>query len=430
VAATSRATGEWSLALTPTPWTFQVAVGGTVYSQDLPEEAYLIGAEIGATITVPAGSHLFVQIEGLAPEFTPLDIPIAAGARTFSSLVTEIDAALAVHGGSCQAFYGGTRRLFLTAGPADWLVVIGGGTSGTSVHGLLGLSLLPSKSVGNFSADDLKTLLETEIGPSTLAVSDRDLVLTAPDTISDLLFGGVAPGLGFTDADPTSYSLGLSEAGSAVLADSLGLAVGDRVQVGVFDAIIATIEDSVLGFDVSVPGQPNLLLTTTSFVIPIVQSLLRAVTPYKQSFDGDALALQSTLSPLMGSPTLAQINDARGVVTDITNRLQDLYDVLYAFSSPDRTTADYTACRNILKSLEERGLDRALDLLQESKFSSFFALTSENSSRSGRLLKATEVAGRSWLSSETNEENIKDSPSITTSRDDDILPNFGTSDDG
>jgi hypothetical protein len=114
----------------------------------------------------------------------------------------------------------------------------------------------------------------------------------------------------------------------------------------------------------------------------------------------------------------------------MSDRLGDLRSVLSGVVVPDRSSQDLKTCRLIMKSLEERGLDRAVGLLQEGDFSEFFGLTNENASRGSRLMKATEIAGRAWLSQATTESETKDPPDVPMTSDSHILPTFGESDDG
>jgi hypothetical protein len=62
----------------------------------------------------------------------------------------------------------------------------------------------------------------------------------------------------------------------------------------------------------------------------------------------------------------------------------------------------------VLSALEERGLDRAQELLSSGQFSSFFSLDSSNASKSNRLLTAMETVANQDLPVSTKEADIDD----------------------
>jgi hypothetical protein len=160
-------------------------------------------------------------------------------------------------------------------------------------------------------------------------------------------------------------------------------------------APITRIESTQLFFDVS--ALPRCSEEAVSIDAPIVgtlRTLLGNLAPYVGSFDDDSRDFQRVLSPILSRPTLAQVNDATRAINEVRSRLQELLALLQAaVVRTDRTSFGSVAAQ-IVASLQERGLDRSLDLLQSGQFSAFFGVTSETASATTRFMKAVEEVGR------------------------------------
>ena len=87
----------------------------------------------------------------------------------------------------------------------------------------------------------------------------------------------------------------------------------------------------------------------------------------------------------------------------------------------DRTSFGAVAAK-ITASLQERSLDRSLDLLQSGQFSVFFGVDSQSASGSSHFMKTIEEVGRNDYSTTTAEEDIADLEPRATTPDDDVLP--------
>jgi hypothetical protein len=118
---------------------------------------------------------------------------------------------------------------------------------------------------------------------------------------------------------------------------------------------------------------------------------------------------------------LAQVNDAKKILQRIRNNINGLLTQLAAtVVRPDRSEFN-TVAQQISSSLEERGLDRALELLQTCLFSDFFSLTSEGASKGNRFLKASEQVGRNEFAQRPSEQDQDDTEPLGTTPDDNLL---------
>ena len=149
--------------------------------------------------------------------------------------------------------------------------------------------------------------------------------------------------------------------------------------------------------------------------------------------------LDSVLNILLasGNPTLAQVNAVTSKLGILNAAVADLSTLLETYSS---TTVDEVA--TLISSFRERGADRAIDVLLEGDFTTFFGLDSDSSSYSGNLQKAIRDVEREDLvvrndnrvdSANTADASYNDyDPELVMEEAEDIdnvdIPNFGSID--
>ena len=126
------------------------------------------------------------------------------------------------------------------------------------------------------------------------------------------------------------------------------------------------------------------------------------------AFDNDIVPLQGLLSPLLSTPSLAQVNDALRAFATIKTRLSSLFDSLSAIVISDSQQPANVTMLSVLQTLEERGFDLALDLLSQCRFSEFFGLTAETTSKSTNFMKTMETTITSDFDTSTVEEDMPD----------------------
>lgn len=451
------------LSSVATPWVFGITVdSSTPISVTLPatgasDRHYVKTTSGSATYNITAQNRtLYVQFDGIAPIFPnpamvrAVTLP-TGGAVTVAAILTALNDGVTglIDGTAVQLGTTGRILIYGTA-PVTGITVLSQvpGTfdiSGNyvpaagSVHETLGF--VQDKTSGDpsiFTPTELVDLVTPWVSGATFSVEDDALHVESNSTelSSSLAFSGVAEEF---ELDPLylvepSY-LELIEDGEAVDPGSLGVYIGSVVSASDYVALssknlfapITSIEGTRLFFadGVALPRCEPGVDTIIRILSPLVyatQTLLLAVRSYRNAFDGDARELQRVLSPLLSRPTLAQISDAVRSIEAIQTRVTDLFEALEAIVVRSDRSEFEAKSLQVTAALEERGLDRSLELLQSCQFSSFFALTMEEASKGSRFLKASEEVGRNDLALTTAEQDIDDSESKGTTPDENLLP--------
>jgi hypothetical protein len=156
----------------------------------------------------------------------------------------------------------------------------------------------------------------------------------------------------------------------------------------------------------------------------VVKDLLSKVGPYDGSFDEDLFKLQGVLTPLLGRPTMAQINDARRVLEDLLTRLSELESLLLGYVVPDGSQQFLPVLKQLISGLEERNLDRAIELLKRGRFTEFFGLTRDNASKGSRFMSAMEDVGKNELWTTTRQNEMQETQDVAVTPDDHVLAEY------
>jgi hypothetical protein len=459
---------ETDLSAVPTPWNFvsAITVGdgseSTAYSVTLPfsgasGRCYVKSSSGSTTFNIQSGHNvLYVQFDGITPPATEAAMVRAVSLPTGPSV--SIGSILsALNNGSTglidgtAAQLGTTGRILIYGSSSVTKIVIKNGDRGTfdlvtgvytpatgTVHNILGfLDEQTSGDPNTFSPSDLVDLLSPYMPIASFDVGD-DGVPTIGTVSTELLAtisfsGKVSSAFGFSGSHiPDPSYLELIENDVPIDPSSVGVFVGSMVSSSDIQSLsarnlfspVATIDGIKLRFDSSI-DLPRCAGTHVRVEAPIVfatQTLFDAVRPLQGNFEQDSRDLQRVLSPILSRPTLAQVNDARSVLQDVLGRLTDLSDRLSSVVvRSDRSEFDSVA-KQVSASLEERGLDKALELLQGGQFSGFFALSSDGASKGTRFLKATEEVGRNEFAKPPAEQDQNDPRPLGTTPDSNLLP--------
>lgn len=250
-----------------------------------------------------------------------------------------------------------------------------------------------------------RIIAKEEISPSGnyFTVTSLETGITSTLSFESTTLKELGFGFGGTTSHPKA--LILNEKGVELEPQALGLFVGSNVRVS--DAFDARRSGTltVTGFDgnrilfSNISELPRVLNGPVMVLEPSVanvQKLLSQLTAFIGTFDNDARDMQQAISPLLSAkPTQAQLADARKFLTKLRGRFiatngSGLLDILTAIVVRDDHSKLASDAKKLLSALEERGLDRAGELLTSAKFSEFFSLTVETASRGTRFMKAVE----------------------------------------
>lgn len=430
------------------PWVFEVTVdplisGGMTYSPELPFEGaggrhHVRTSQGSQEYTIIAGRHvLYVAFDGITPPLyesrmvRAIQLPIGSSV-SLEDILTELNhpstglingTAVSIGSGRILIYgdvgvtgigilssYPGTFDLSGNYIPAD-----------ASAHSVLGFTDdQESTEPGEFSPSDVVELLRDRVPGATISISDSFISIESEsiDLLSSLDFAGIASLFGFSQTYTASPEyLEFVENGVAIDPSSLGVFIGSIIQAPDISetasrnllAPVDRIENTRLLFDISpLPRCEQEEVTVEAPVVGILRTLINNLKTYLDSFSNDTRNLQRVFSPVLSKPTLAQINDATKSLNDIRDRLQGLLELLQNSLVRDDRTSFGSIADKIIASLQERGLDRSLELLQSGQFSKFFGVDNQSASTGSQFLKTIEEVGRNDYSTTSIEEDIPD----------------------
>lgn len=396
-------------------------------------------AASAATYLIPASGTMYLRVVGSG---TPdQEVSITSGTRTVAQILTDLNIGLV--DAVAIAFKGGNRFLIYGDDPAITSVIILGGSPGDlgvintdpSVHDVLGFEVnQASLPRGEFNALSLKDALEGRLPGVTMSVEGDKFRLTSDSTdpaVSSLEFDttvadDVQGVFGFIDTAESEPSfMELIEDGVAISLAAEGVYIGSLVTAAeasipgsalrsLNNEPITAVDDTQMSF---VPGLlprgGNLDVSVTSPEVVAIQELVQSLADFVGVFEEDFQDLQLALAPILSAPTQAQSNDALRVLNRVRDKLTDLVnggvlEALEAIVVRIDQSSFLSQADVLTQSLEERGLDKAGELLSTGRFSEFFALTKSSASRASKLLLSMESFVSKDIPISYNEELIDD----------------------
>jgi len=405
-----------------------------------------------ASFNIPAGLKLYVEVTpGPSPGsdgITHYAIPITSGpTQAWTAVIADINAVFGITGPTAGDFFHSDHAIIIFGSNTDTSVRVRGAGPGTfdattniftpdgpSAHEILGFAPdQVSTPIDSFDLDFLTRFIKTNYTPTFNISVDRTLTnqieITSGSTIPNVsklvVNNPVLTDFGFTSAIAVPLAMQITDATGAVQDPAaLGVLVGSIVHASAFIQTVVAIDGTRILFN------PSLLLPLTKSAVRVVAPVVAAaqtsttvMSSFNGQFNNDLLPLQGLLSPLLTTPSLAQVNDALRAFQVIKTRLSNLFTQLSSIViSEAQEPADATA-QSILKTLEERGLDRAQDLLTQCLFSDFFGLTSEDASKSTRFMKSMETVVTTDLPTSTVEEYLPDGNLLAGANPTSILTN-------
>lgn len=390
-----------------------------------------------ATFNIPSGVSLYTDVTpGPSPGadgVTHVVVSLTPGpARTWTNIISDINTAWGVSGVVAADFVHSDHAIIIFGRLADTEVRIrssgpGSFDTGTGVftpdlpsaHALLGFDPDQTSSpVDSFDALFLQRFLAANYGAvAGVAVTqtlDGKIRITSgstdPATSALQSAGAVMADFGFGSAVAVPAAMQITDqAGTVQDPAALGVLFGSVVHAAAFIESVDSVDGTRLLFD------PTIQLPLTKSAVRIaaptvvaVQTTMAVLGIFGGAFDNDLLPLQGLLSPLLTTPSLAQVNNALRAFGVIRTRLEDLLNQLTAVVVAEEQEPADAVAQSILQTLEERGFDYALDLLTQCLFSDFFALTSETISKSTRFMKSMETTITTDLPTSTVEEDLPD----------------------
>lgn len=448
----------------PYPGVEDSSGNNTYYVTSSPDTA-------ASSYEIPVDSRLYVRIDGYGGdggEEGEWEVPFPAGTYSVQDILDIINDSTdglwfgGVQRAGAVEFKDGRFAIYVIDPGLPTSLVIRPSSSGLlpigapeynadpSVHELLGFSANQSSPApGEWTAESLKDALDDRLPGATMTVDGDKLQITSDSSedTSSLSVATHANGIEdvldfptYVQSEPgyaelTEDSAALDPAAEGVFVGSIVTAVEADLANPPYPSAVRTLNNeavtSIVGTKLYFASSPlprgdALDVEVVAPVVEGVQSLTVSTSRLDGEFDEDFDDIQQALVPVATKPTPAQINDALRVLNGIREKLTNgngtgILDVLDAVVvRPDRSQYS-SLSEKVIKSLEERGLDRAVDLISSGRFSDFFSLNKSVASRSTRIMRAMEESMSNDVPVSYIEEDVDQDARFTGSSRDDVI---------
>lgn len=394
----TKAVAESGPQITVSSTDFKVTVDTSTYNIPFPSLAAqgkkYIRANTG-TVTFSTKKRLYFQItcpvlpkgytllEGVTIPDGVIAVDISAGAYTTASLMLVINNGLNTldalgnpfQFGLCSYFssdvdkflvYGDSSltSMSLIPAPGQYNHLTGVFTSAVdSCHSELGILFGSAKNPYEIDYQDLRdcisyftpvSIVENRLQISSVNTGETAKVLFSPSISTEI---------GFTDTYATDTILTLSEGENLITLNSIVVdSNGEHLVTGVLPLVY-----------LNTPNKDSYPVTVYSDLVGIVRDITKVVFVIPQE---EVLRLWG---PLLNSPTVAQINEAKSKTKDIITSISNYANSL-SFSA--QSSSVLTASTELITYLEQKGHNRLIDFLIKADFTNFFAATKENTKMS------------------------------------------------
>ena len=228
-----------------------------------------------------------------------------------------------------------------------------------------------------------------EISPTVAFLETRAAVLAAKAVrVQELLSApAVAPGT-ITYSSAVATSATLRDSNGVVLASLLPIEAGDVAALGGVQVTVTAVGDS-LTFGGGVPPATNGSVTIQSGIALLGRDVVNQLRLPKvaetlcATFKADSIQYSTSLSDQDRTKAMGSLTVLLAHLTRITDVAAYLPEVSYTQKA-----------RAILTSLEDRGMDRAADLLLAGNLPGFWSLTPDRASYGRHMMTAIEQVGR------------------------------------
>lgn len=394
----TKAVAESGPQITVSSTDFKVTVDTSTYNIPFPSSAAqgkkYIRANTG-TVTFSTKKRLYFQVtcpvlpkgyillEGVTIPDGVIAVDIPAGTYTTASLIPLINNGLNTldtlgnpfQFGLCSYFssdadkfliYGdiSLTSMSVIPAPGQYNHLTGVFTSAVdSCHSELGILFGSAKNPYEIDYQDLRdcisyftpvSIVENRLQISSVNTGETAKVLFSPSISTEI---------GFTDTYATDTILTLSEGENLITLNSIVVdSNGEHLVTGVLPLVY-----------LNTPNKDSYPVTVYSDLVGIVRDITKVVFVIPQE---EVLRLWG---PLLNSPTVAQINEAKSKTKDIITSISNYANSL-SFSA--QSSSVLTASTELITYLEQKGHNRLIDFLIKADFTNFFAATKENTKMS------------------------------------------------
>lgn len=436
--STTAVVGSYSINALPTDYLTVEVDGGAPQTIQVPSQSvastsssfYLASSKPSTVFNIPNNTRLYLYVEGI--NYTHSDpsvgtqnglvpVSLSAGSIPFSQVVSEIDTGSpsfirCVELGEQGAPSGSSTLLIYTTDPNITSIsvqtsapypVTGGVVQGPppdSIHEELGFGAgqagVPNTKI---SPETLQASLSASISGVNVTVSDTlDYVTISTYSIgpsASLKFSGTLAaelGLPFSLIQDESSVVELRGDISSLTPDSKIILNGVSRKVVSIDrnTNLVTLDQPIhtdQGLSVVVEPKPKYTM------LPLISYLRQYSAPSEAEIDGK-------LSSVLGNPSEAFRSDFINLLNSAKDSLDTLVNNLRSLATTEVQDPLHSQVEEAIHSLEERGMDRAVELLIKCDFVSFSSMIAEESSFGSNLLSKMETIGKDIPANETEKD--------------------------
>jgi hypothetical protein len=426
-------------------WSVTYNDGTTSVTNTVPQSdadysgfGYIASAAVTYPVTIGAGKFFYIKngpydapiSGGTYPWENATKVAITSGSRTIAQIITDINA---VGGGNFAArefIIPGSSRIviysltsntinitsnYLKYASDPFLAGVAPITEHASCHTICGFEQesTGTSTLKNQDLVDAFNSLFSTVATTTLDPTSNGLVFTsvrtAPGTSVNFIAndGSNTQPFGFPSITQTASSLTVSLSGTinGIPTNSINpseiLDPGDLVTINGVVHTIDSITTSNFNLASPITTVSEATITANSAVKFAHDSLNALLKPFMQiwskgSYFKNLDVLNRVIAPLRGDASLASINNALAVLTDLRSNIQSLVTLLQNSNtvvSLNAGTREKEVVNGIISTLQERKYDRALAAFMKCEVLDMFQMNSDTSSYAGNVQSAmTDIA--------------------------------------
>jgi hypothetical protein len=373
------------------------------------------GTNIALAVAVPDSVQLGDRVV-IRSSLTPTDIGVEGSINTIASGVLGVTFPVPVTDGAISIEVGPD----VTFGFGDVLIISDGPNQGHYYIGedqlvktTASFELVIESSLPVFKDGNKSIGFNVEFGSEDVSFVSRDTTLVSAITVDN---AGTSHGADYF-LDPIDVGVPIKGFTKFIRFDTFpaGVTVGDLVQFYVGSYNVVDVEQEVVSIDSTLQVLELSAAVASTFSLtfdfgvpnPFGRIRIAQVANYTELKDGSTTWLGQSpqqelffrnlaraLNPIVtnANPTPSMINDATNLLEDMAASLTELGAVFDLYEAPAVEPVDV-----MLSTFRQKGADRAIDLLLEGQFSTFFNLNVDGVSYSGTLMSGMRDLAREDL---------------------------------
>jgi hypothetical protein len=427
--------GPFTLPINPQ---IQITVEGTTYGPIaffIGDAAILVSTQVSLPITFPAGTYLTVEVT--TPSVTVLMGADMSGTYTSIDQISDRFNQNLTNFGSANSVQVDSTKLANC--PDRWMLYSEGATT---------LKLVHSPTVSIQGVDTTVDTCEADLGfldyrdgTASITAEEAAAVIAYPPpgywpTVTADTYGGAVRVMSqdnFSIEAPTVLGLNgvyVSSSDFATFQSPIpDVGIGDTLTIGGESSTIVEVDYEAYSVKLSSAikdqtGVATVVSSLSSAYSQLREDLDTFLTSWNMGLFHENLdALDRAIAPLATSRTAAQRNPAKAVISELRTYLEKLKTVLEDVSLPSGAAKlEAATALGIIHTLQERGYDRAADLLMKNDITSLIGMDESSASYGGNFLQKTSKFATSSMKltrDETDDDVL--TKSISTGRSADVL---------